>query len=463
MLRFALFALILVASLALADDFLEARGMRHPPFFAELQDVERIDDRAYTFGVNGFAIWDISDPDNIIVRGFYPRPEDIYIYRMYRGAVGDSVAFAGRREDQMNLIDIRDETSPQLISVHGAPGVLYEGMALDGELLVAARHGDGLELIDVSDPYSIQTLSEVTSLVNSWDLVIENGYAFVADGMGGLAVVDISNPLAPVHLYSLPCSGGALDVDVENGLAVVACGSGGIEVFDVSDPESAWSRGRANTSGLAVTLDVTGDRVYVADWDDIEVFDLAVPESPTPVAWEETPRRAMGLAADGDRVWLADWSSMRIYDFGPSSDGDIRLTEPILRFQDVPVGESLELAYTLENTGGGILNVIMVESFDDHFEVQPPFTFSIPAGGSHDLSIIYTRDEPGYHAGFIQVNSDDSDEPDPHFLAQSDDNPNYLALGDPAPDFTLTDLYGFSHTLSDHLGQVVVMAFFANW
>ncbi len=455
-------AMLLPAVFVLADDFLQARGRLSPPFFAELQDVELIGDRAYTFGVNGFAVWNVADPDAPSVLGFYPRPEDIYIYRMYRGAVGDSVAFAGRREDQMNVIDMRDETSPQLLALHGDAGVLYEGMALSGDILIACRHGNGLEILDVSDPASLQTLAEV-DLVNSWDVAISGDHAFVADGMGGMAVVDLSDPANPQHLYSLPCSGAALDVDIEGGLAVLACGSAGIEVFDVSDPMAVASLGRANSSGLAVTLDVSGDLVYVADWDDVEVFDLSYPESPTPVAWEDTPRRAMGLAAEGHRVWVADWNQFRIYDFGPGLEGDVHLGSSFLRFDEVAVGESADSSFTLRNTGGGILNVMMVESFDDHFEVLPPISFSVPPGGEQDITIRYTRDEPGYHAGFIQVLCDDSDEPDPHLLAQSDDNPNYLALGDPAPDFTLSDLDDNLHSLSDYLGQVVVLAFFANW
>jgi hypothetical protein len=45
----------------------------------------------------------------------------------------------------------------------------------------------------------------------------------------------------------------------------------------------------------------------------------------------------------------------------------------------------------------------------------------------------------------------------------ADDNPQLLNLGEQAPDFTLLDTNGVSHSLSDYLGQVVVLAFFANF
>ena len=49
------------------------------------------------------------------------------------------------------------------------------------------------------------------------------------------------------------------------------------------------------------------------------------------------------------------------------------------------------------------------------------------------------------------------------FPASADDNPNYLAIGGAAPGFTFLDLDGNEHSLSDYLGQVVVLAFFSNW
>ena len=38
-----------------------------------------------------------------------------------------------------------------------------------------------------------------------------------------------------------------------------------------------------------------------------------------------------------------------------------------------------------------------------------------------------------------------------------------VRLGSPAPDFTLTDLAGELYTLSDHLGQVVLINFWTTW
>ncbi|MCP4809515.1 MAG: redoxin domain-containing protein, partial [Proteobacteria bacterium] len=61
----------------------------------------------------------------------------------------------------------------------------------------------------------------------------------------------------------------------------------------------------------------------------------------------------------------------------------------------------------------------------------------------------------------ICLASDDADEPLQQLILLAGDNPS--KLGEAAIDFTLPDLDGNEYTLSDHLGQPVVLAYFATW
>nr|MBC8367970.1 hypothetical protein [bacterium] len=213
-----------------ADDFMENRGYYNPQWFAEILDVELDDDRAYTFGVGGMAIFNIADPDNPSFVGRYQPPGHPW-NRFYRGAIGPGEVYAGGRAFSISVIGIADPGNPQLLHNFGDTDKSYEGLALKDDLLVAARHGDGLELIDVTNPSAPVTLSELTTLSDAWDLEIRGDLVYVADGSGGLRVVDIANPLAPFLQSSFPTSGFAKDVDVSENLAVVACGSSGFDVF----------------------------------------------------------------------------------------------------------------------------------------------------------------------------------------------------------------------------------------
>ncbi len=456
------FALAIAPTEAIADDLIEHIGTYQPNFFAELQDVELANDRAYIFGVGGFGIMNIDNRDSPSLIGRYEPPGHPYV-RYYRGAVGANIAFGGAREDLLHIISMNSESNPFQLLAYGIFGMSYEGLALDGTVLYACRHDDGLELIDVFNPILPVKLSEVTSLVNSWDLALAGGYAFVADGAGGLAIVDVSDTAAPVHLYSLPTGGAAVDVDLTGSLALVACGSAGVEIFDISDPQNVVWLGNYNSSGLAITVDADGDRAYLADWDDIEVIDLTVPESPSQIAWENTPVRAMGLAAAGGVAYVADWSTFRVYEFGATFVGDIDLSLEGIDYGVIPVGESADTTFTIVNTGGGSLGVTDMESFNENFTLLPPLSFSIAAGDSRDVTLRFTPSAPGFDATFINVYSDDGDEPIVRVSVTADDNPSSLDVGEEAIDFALVDMDGVTHKLSDYLGKVVVMAFFANW
>ncbi len=444
------------------DDLLENVGIFSPGFFAELQDLELMGDRAYVFGVGGLVVIDISNPENPFQLGRY-QPEGHPFNRFYRGAVEGGLALGGGREDLLTVMSLANGSDPQLIMVYGANQQSFEGVALRNQLAYACRHGDGLEIIDFSQINSPVSRSEVTSLVNSWDVALLGDFAYVADGAGGLAVINIADPAAPQHLTSLPTSGSANDVVVGGNLAVVCCGSAGIDIFTLDDPASPVLVARANTSSLAITADLVGTTVYVADWDDVEAFDLSNPAFPLPVGGENTPVRAMGLAARDDLVFVADWSHLRLYRTGPSTTGDIEVPVQHVDFGNVPVGAIRDTTIIIGNTGGQNINVLEVAVFSSSYSLTTPTSFSIPPGQTREVGIRFEHVSPGYAGTFLRITSNDSDESNITLPLTADDNPSSLNIGQDAPAFTLTDMGGVTHTLQENLGRVVVMAFFANW
>lgn len=444
------------------DDRLEDIGIFSPLFFAELQDVELVGNLAYVFGVGGLAVLDISNPEAMIMIGRYEPPGHPYD-RFYRGAVEGSLALGGGREDLLSVMDLSGFGNPTLKTIIGQTGQSYEGVALRNGIGYACRHSDGLELITFDGSGWPAAQSEVTGLVNSWDVDLMGDYAYVADGAGGLAVVDVADPVAPLHLASMPTSGSATDVVIGGNLAVLCCGSAGIDVFNLDDPTNPLLVGHANTSGLAITASISNSMVYVADWDDVEAFDLTDPSNPLPIGGENTPIRAMGLVARDDIVLVADWSRLRAYRAGPSTKGDIELNLKSVDFGNVPVGSYRDTTITIGNTGGSNITVSEAVEFSDSYSIISATSFVIPPGQTHALAIRFNHLEPGYAGTFLRITSDDSDEATITLPLSADDSISTLNLGDIAPNFQLEDMTGVTHSLAQHAGRIVVMAFFANW
>ncbi len=452
----------IVAALAPADDLVGDRGVYQPTFFAEFQDVEVDGSRAYVFGVGGLAIFDASDPDAPLFLGRYAPPDD-RANRFYRGSIGDGVAYGGAREAGLDVVRVQQPTSPTLLMTLAADGVSYEGSTVADGMLYVCRHDAGLEILDLSDPEAPVGVAELTTLTNSWDVVVRDGLAYVADGIGGLAIVDVSEPSAPTLVSSLAIPNTAVsDVQLAGDVAVLAAGSTGLVTVDVSTPLDPTPLAVYDTSAMAATVAVDGDLAFVADWDDVEVVDISAPGTPVAAGLENTPGRAMGLDAIDGRIYVADWARLRIFDHGPTTRGDIEVPR-WFEFGPTPPGTATDTVFTITNTGGGPLTVHDIEVFDDVFEFTPPLSFTVDAGESRDVPMRYTNPGFGVDLTFMQVHSDDTDESVVSLPVVGEPDPDELDVGEPAPPFTLVDLDGVTHELSQYLGRVVVLAFFANW
>ncbi len=458
----ALFAVVITVSTVIADDRLESVGIYEPQYFAELQEIDKVGDYLYIFGVGGLDIVDFSNPASPVSLGRYEPPGHPF-ERYYRGSVGLGHAYCGGREDWLQIIDVSNPATATRVGIYGGPGETYEGSVLHGGYLYAARHDGGIAVLNLANPAVPILVNEVTTLENAWDAASLGTFVYVADGAGGLGVLNAANPAAPIHVVSLPTSGNALDVAVAPGLIAVACGSAGVDIFDATTPDTPVLLSTYDSSGLAISIELHGDRLFLADWDGADVVDLTDPFVPVLIGHEDTPIRAMGLAADGDRIYVADWSKVRAYDLGPTLTGDIDVSVDGLAFGAVPVGAIVDTTFTITNTGGGSLDVIAIESFNLHFGVSHTAGFMLAPGASQDITVTFNHAVAGYDGTFLRITSNDPDESLITMPLTADDSPTLLDIGEYAPDFSLVDMDGVVHSLSQYRGKVVVAAFFANW
>jgi len=137
----------------------------------------------------GWHVIDISDPASARIVGHVdlPSSEDVII----NGAIAYAAGYPG-----LNIIDLEDPANPVLLGScdlrDGTTAIDYEGgivYALD------YMQGDGvLHMIDVSNetaPYEIASL-EMTDSCH--DVVVDRGYAYVANNEHGLVIVDVDPP-----------------------------------------------------------------------------------------------------------------------------------------------------------------------------------------------------------------------------------------------------------------------------
>lgn len=457
----ALFLLILLlhpASLSgLNLQMLANRGLSN----FELLDVEQKDGfLVVTAGLNGTTVVDVTDPSNPIQLSSYSANSCLY-GRLYNTFIGSEVVAGAGRNCPLQILDLTDSYSLNLLSEHQSGEFSYEDMAIVGDsLIIAAAHGDGIEAIDISNvsyPTSLGNLA----LDNAWAVRVDGYYAYVADGGSGLTIVDFSDPTDLKIAGQLETEGSAKDVRVMNGYAFVALGDAGIAMIDVSDPTSPTLSTQYNTTGLAAHIGVNDSLVAVADWDDVEILKYGPGNNLELAGKKTTHGRVMGIDIADDIVYVAEWNRLRIYRFGPIQEADLDIEMVDIHFPRTDIGESVDTALVVTNSGGSTLTIESIDiSFEDFsLDVTPPV--DIPAGENLELTLTYTPSTDNGNKETITFASNDSDWPSTSIDVWGNDID--LRVGDPAPDFTLPVLEGGEVTLSELRGSIVVLSFFASW
>ena len=430
-------------------------------WLAEMLDVELVGNKAWVTGVGGLVVFDIRDPQNPVMLERYNPTVDSNPFgpRYYHSAIGEGIAYTSGRFDGITVIDITNLNFIFGVSVHKEEGVSYEGLYLDANRLYACRHEKGFEIFELAGD-SIFSISVFENLTNAWSVVVEEGIAYVADGSGGLKILNVSDPNNVSEFSAIPTSGPARDVNVVNGIAYVAVGSQGLDIFDVNDPLNPIFLSNYQSPFFTAGVSVDGDKAYLAEWDIVEVIDVSNGQEPFVIGWEEMTMRGMGIAARDSLLYVANWLNFDILRFGNTQEPDIFLPETFFDFISTSVGSSSATIIRVLNTGPSELSVDSITSNGDDFTLDTEF-LKIEPGGIAEVKLTFTPVDTVRTQAVIRFWSNDPDEPRRTIVGKG--NSNSLKVGDSAPDFTLNDVDGVPHILSDYAGNVIVLTFFASW
>jgi len=284
-------------------------------------------------GTDGLWIADISDIYNpVLVSNCdtpgYPSDGVNENYGNAKGiALSDNYAYIANRQSGMHIIDISNPLSPFILNVS------YDS---DGGLPSDINSSSGVVL---SSDYSYAYVADKTSmlvlhisgpdqpeLTGKWDsseyagkLVVDDNYAYVADGNDGLQIIDITNPASPGEV-------GACNTYYARGIdlltidsstyACIADSDEGLKIIDITTPSSVTnssSTGSSTTSGdnfLGIIVSETRKRAYVANSiNGLSIIDVSNPADPDIIGLCDTPGDAHGVTINGDYAFVSDFNS----------------------------------------------------------------------------------------------------------------------------------------------------------
>ena len=458
--------ILLVVFTAVFPKNLSLESRLNPPA-RELMDIEIFGNIMIIPGnLDGYDFFNISDPTNPVHLSNIEVPMGNRALSGFWVKAKDSVAYFSSRTrgNGSAIVNFSTPSSPAMVGSLSFEGFnvqnpSLEGLDVFGNVLAVAAHEDGVLFYDIENSMVPEPFYQF-ECGNAWDVVfIDSLYLAIGDGENGLIIYGyncVDDSCTDSYIETI---GAVKDVEVSGNLLFVAEGSAGVSLFDVTDPHNPGFLDRYDTPGLTNKIALFGgNKVAVSDWDDVKVLEWTGTELEL-VGYKKTGKRTMAIAARDSVIYSAEWQHLQTFNFGEINDADLDISSWDIAFPALEMGESDTFGLLIENNGQYPLG--FTNPFLNHSDFQAAnFPEYMDMGETVLAEIIYTRSNQNA-SGVMQISSNDPDEPE--IAIQLVGNYEGGIVGIEAPDFSLpivTNGTG-TFTLSDHTGQIVVIAFFA--
>jgi len=295
-----------------------------------VQDIYLVNNLAYVAaGEVGLIVLDVADPSNIRVLGTASTPgdaqsvvvghEDGLVYVASGGQLGP---WEG---GTLSIVDVSMPDMPVQVASVEMPGFAHR-VALIGHYAYVLYEG-GLLVLDVSDSASPVEIVRVSVSQGARDLVVTDGYAYVAGY--GLQAIDVSDPAAPRQVSSFEVRFPSWAVTVKGGLAYLAdtfcemgyCGST-IYIVDVSDPARPQQVSTWSTKSAVTDASVHEDALYLTSWQKgLQVVDVSDPTSPQLLSEYAALPNVEDVLVSNSYAYVSDGaqSGLQVLDLGTPS------------------------------------------------------------------------------------------------------------------------------------------------
>ncbi len=431
-------------------------------WFVELLDVVHLPERerVVATGQGGLVVYDLVPGQDPVKRG-HAGAGAMSFLRYYHLELDDTDTdrvWVTHRDIGLDTFDLSDPDHLARRSRVDAEG--FEGLARKGDRLYVASTRGQLAVFDLTDPDAPAALAPLEGLGRAWDVSIRGDVAYVADADLGVVAVDLATSGAPTLASSVASAGQPMRLlAADDGFLYVAAGAGGLEIYDLTDPLAPTLASRTDVGGGARDVAVADGLVGVTTQEAVVLLDVGVngtPAAPRPHAYQETEQFAMTLDAT-DSTWIVgDWNILGSWAVTRGLAPAIDVSTDVVAFLDG--AETREI--TVTNRGGGTLELAGM-SLPEGITAETTAT-SLAPGQVARVALTWDG-TPGIDLVRGCLASDDPGRPQVELSFTSGADGEGRFIGQQAPDFTLQDLEGRTHTLSEQLGHPVVLAYFATW
>lgn len=262
-------------------------------------------------GEFGFRVADLTDPCSPQLAAYLPTDDAAYDVEL----MGHYACVADRAGGVL-IFDVADPAHPVRVHKVATPAGCF-GLAIAGTLAYVPYYG-GFQVVDLADPAQPVVLGSTPVTGSFGDVVVSDGYAFLASDTWHLKVIDVSDPSAPALVTSMPLPGAAWDLEVRGHRLYVALWDVGLCIIDVSVPTAPFMLGQLDTVedfDYVEGIDVAEPFAYLVNGRGLLMVDVSDPVTPELVNRVGTGAGALGVRVEGSLAYLAaDGAGLTVVD-----------------------------------------------------------------------------------------------------------------------------------------------------
>ncbi len=219
---------------------------------------------AYVAGwLRGLWIFDISDPANITMAGFYDA-----ITQVTSAFIVDNYAYVVDEYAGLHILDISDPGQPSLLGhFREQYRTQYGGLEVRGNyaFLIESDPDRGIRVLNIEDPTSPQAVSFYSTNGWGWDISLCDRYAYLP-GYAGFQILDIGDPerIELIGRYIMVDNFQSSKVTIHGNHAYVPSGTG-LDIVDISSPRSPIRVASQTSMKKSHRAVVAGSHIYLAN------------------------------------------------------------------------------------------------------------------------------------------------------------------------------------------------------
>jgi hypothetical protein len=259
----------------------------------------------------GLRIYDISNPASIALTGTLTSPSPAYGM-----VIGGNTLYQTTLYNGLRVINVTNRTAPQVVGAYTENLPEFgKDVTLQGGFAYLADY-DGLRIYDVTSPQQPVQVGQIY-LGSTLSAAVWGQYAYLGTQGNGLYIVNISNPYNPMQVVHESGLGNVSDMDIAAGYAYLAGeGSGpGLRIFQIAANGQLTPVGAYSLLTDTITVRSDGQLAYVIQPDGgLHIVNVGNPASPTQVAVVNPPQRLYGVDVADGRIYLAGETGLLVLD-----------------------------------------------------------------------------------------------------------------------------------------------------